>query len=142
MKCRPDEHASLHSDPALAKRIVVQVARMTACRERARSLSPAELSEDWIDVRRKLLWAAGLRDITDAPPGMGYTGHAFNDDNHCDATCMLGEVRGVHGRPCYAVKRPLAKRACATRVHCTLMRRVHCRAVPESSSPVRSLDHV
>mmetsp|Transcript_15682 Transcript_15682/g.30631 ORF Transcript_15682/g.30631 Transcript_15682/m.30631 type:complete len:255 (+) Transcript_15682:246-1010(+) len=68
------------------------VARMTACRERARSLSPAELSEDWIDVRRKLLWAAGLRDITDAPPGMGYTGHAFNDDNHCDATCMLGEV--------------------------------------------------
>ncbi len=43
-------------------------------------------------MRRRLLWAAGLRDITDAPPGQGYTGHAFNDDNHCDATCMLGDV--------------------------------------------------
>ena len=26
------------------------------------------------------------------PPGQGYTGHAFNDANHCDATTMLGEV--------------------------------------------------
>ena len=24
--------------------------------------------------------------------GQGYTGHAFNDSNHCDATTMLGEV--------------------------------------------------
>lgn len=68
------------------------VTRMNACRERASSLSAAELCGDWTDVRRRLLWAAGLRDITDAPPGQGYTGHAFNDDNHCDATCMLGDV--------------------------------------------------
>lgn len=68
------------------------VARMEAARARARSLSPAELSGEWPDVRRLLLWAAGLRDLTDVPPGAGYTGHAFNDDNHCDATCMLDDV--------------------------------------------------
>ena len=41
---------------------------------------------------QRLLWAAGLRDLTSVPPGEGYTGHAFNDANHCDATTMLGEV--------------------------------------------------
>ena len=65
---------------------------LRASPRRASSLSAAELCGDWTDVRRRLLWAAGLRDITDAPPGQGYTGHAFNDDNHCDATCMLGDV--------------------------------------------------
>ena len=44
------------------------------------------------EVRKRLLWAAGLRDLTNVPPGAGYTGHAFNDHNHCDATTMLGEV--------------------------------------------------
>lgn len=68
------------------------VARMLAARERARSLSPADLNGEWPVVRRHLLWAAGLRDLTDVPPGAGYTGHAFNDDNHCDATCMLDDV--------------------------------------------------
>jgi hypothetical protein len=68
------------------------VARMHAVRERARGLDRAELSGDWPDVRRKLLWAAGLRDDETSAPGNGYTGHAFNDSNHCDATTMLGEV--------------------------------------------------
>lgn len=43
-------------------------------------------------MRKKVLFAAGLRDLTNVPPGQGYTGHAFNDANHCDATTMLGEV--------------------------------------------------
>merc|ERR1740117_1857876 len=68
------------------------VARMRAARERAVSLSSAEMGGDWEAVRQRVLWAAGLRDIKDAPPGRGYTGHAFNDANHCDATTMLGDV--------------------------------------------------
>jgi len=46
----------------------------------------------WEDVRRKLLWAGGLRDLPDAAPGYGYTGHAFDDFNHVDLTCMLDQV--------------------------------------------------
>ena len=68
------------------------VARMLAARSRASSLSIAELSDEWTVVRKRLLWAAGLRDLTNVPPGAGYTGHAFNDHNHCDATTMLGDV--------------------------------------------------
>jgi len=68
------------------------VQRMESIRERVRSLSAAELSGEWHEVRRKLLWAGGLRDLTDVPPGQGYTGHAFNDHNHCDLTAMLGDV--------------------------------------------------
>lgn len=89
------------------------VERMLASRERVKSLHD-ELNADWESVRGKLLWAAGLRDLKSARPGtqssvdvgvkisphsqndcclsgMGYTGHAFNDCNHCDATTMLGE---------------------------------------------------
>jgi len=68
------------------------VARMLASRERVRSLKPDELSGEWEGVRKKLLWAGGLRDLQSAVPGQGYTGHAFNDANHCDATTMLGDV--------------------------------------------------
>jgi len=68
------------------------VARMLASRERARSLTAVDLSGEWPDVRRRILWAAGLFDLTNVAPGAGNTGHAFNDDNHCDATCMLDEV--------------------------------------------------
>jgi hypothetical protein len=68
------------------------VARMKAAVERAKSLSHDDLSGEWELVRKKLLWSAGLRDLTNVPPGQGYTGHAFNDHNHCDATTMLGDV--------------------------------------------------
>lgn len=55
-------------------------------------LSPA-LSEAWDDVRRRLLWCGGLRDVTArSRVGTGYTGHAFNDWNHVDLTCMRGNV--------------------------------------------------
>ena len=44
-------------------------------------------------VRRSLLWAGGLKDDTRSRPGQGYTGHAFNDYNHCDLCTMLGDVQ-------------------------------------------------
>ena len=83
----------------IAKRIIDQmypgtaVTRMKASRERARSLKPQNLTGDWESVRRKILWAAGLKDLTNVAPGDGYTGHAFNDWNHVDACTMLGNVQ-------------------------------------------------
>ena len=65
------------------------VARMHAARARARA---ATLSGEWEDVRRRVLAAGGLRDLPTARPGAGYTGHSFNDFNHCDLTCMAGAV--------------------------------------------------
>merc|ERR1719199_657904 len=44
-----------------------------------------DLSQDWVDGRRKLLWAGGLKDDMS-------TSHAFNDDNHCDLTPMKGSI--------------------------------------------------
>ena len=81
------------------------VQRMLAVRDRVRSLQPAQLNGDWSEVRRHLLWAGGLQDLTDVAPGRGYTGHAFNDFNHVDLTAMLdeqafnenrGQVQGIH----------------------------------------------
>eukprot|EP00629_Pelagomonadales_sp_RCC1024_P013199 CAMPEP_0119294368 /NCGR_PEP_ID=MMETSP1329-20130426/47858_1 /TAXON_ID=114041 /ORGANISM="Genus nov. species nov., Strain RCC1024" /LENGTH=192 /DNA_ID=CAMNT_0007295255 /DNA_START=232 /DNA_END=806 /DNA_ORIENTATION=- len=69
------------------------VARLNAVQERVKSLSSDKLSAAWPEVRRSLLWAGGLKDLTGAVPGQGYTGHAFNDYNHCDLTCMLGDVQ-------------------------------------------------
>ena len=61
-------------------------------RARAASLSEETLSGDWdATVRPKLLWAAGLKDLTNVPPGKGNTGHCFNDFNHVDATTMILE---------------------------------------------------
>jgi len=57
------------------------VARLQAVHRRVASLTAADLAQPWPDVRRRLLWAGGLRDLPDAaatPPGAGYTGHAFN----------------------------------------------------------------
>lgn len=65
------------------------VERMRNIRERARGLTEEELSGEWEEVRKRVLWASGLRDLKSARPGQGYTGHAFNDFNHCDATAML-----------------------------------------------------
>ena len=86
---------SLEIDPAYPG---TAVQRMKTCMDRARSLTRAELSDEWEPTRKKLLWAAGLKDLTNVPPGQGYTGHAFNDYNHCDATTMLGDV--AHVRRC------------------------------------------
>ena len=69
------------------------VERMNAIRARVKGLdSGTDLSQDWSDVRRKILWAGGLKDLTNAAPGQGYTGHSFNDFNHVDLSAMKGDV--------------------------------------------------
>ena len=68
------------------------VERMLAVRKRVNELTENDLNEEWEHVRRKLLWAGGLRDLSDAMPGQGYTGHSFNDYNHVDLTCMAEQV--------------------------------------------------
>lgn len=88
------------------------VARMLASRARVRELSAAgAFSGDWATVRRNLLSAAGLRDLPNAAPGQGYTGHAFNDFNHCDATTMRLDVADANNDggkvPGIAVNNPL-----------------------------------
>lgn len=55
------------------------VKRLRAVVERAKSLTPEQLNGDWENVRVNILWAGGLKDIRNAPPGYGYTGHSFND---------------------------------------------------------------
>ena len=69
------------------------VTRMLNIRSRVKSFTVDHLSGDWSNVRRSLLQAGGLRDLPDAEPGLGYTGHSFNDFNHCDLTAMLETVR-------------------------------------------------
>ena len=92
------------ADETLAAYPGTALTRMETCRARAASLTEAQLSGDWEDVRGLLLWAAGLRDLRDVPPGQGNTGHCFNDFNHVDATTMTldvsdnenrGAVRGI-----------------------------------------------
>lgn len=73
------------------------VARMRACRDRARALSQGDLSGSWSSVRKRLLAAAGLKDLTDVRPGHGNTSHAFNDYNHCDATALRTEAYAPGG---------------------------------------------
>ena len=67
------------------------VERMLNVRARVHQVAQ-ELQGDWDDVRRKLLWAGGLRDLPRSIPGQGYTGHSFNDYNHVDLTCMNDRV--------------------------------------------------
>lgn len=68
------------------------VERLTNVRDRVKVLSAEDLNGNWDDVRRRLLWAGGLRDLPDSVPGQGYTGHSFNDFNHVDLTCMAEQV--------------------------------------------------
>lgn len=70
------------------------VQRLNSIHSRVASLNsdPLKFSGKWEDVRRNILWAGGLKDLQNASPGAGYTGHSFNDFNHCDLTAMNGEV--------------------------------------------------
>jgi hypothetical protein len=68
------------------------VERMLAVRARVSELTHEDLNGPWEDIRRKILWAGGLRDLPDSIPGQGYTGHSFNDYNHVDLTCMAEQV--------------------------------------------------
>lgn len=84
------------------------VLRLRNVHKRIQNLTYDDLNGDWSDVvRPKLLWAGGLKDLRRARPGQGYTGHAFNDWNHCDLTTMRGDdadnenenrVQGIHSR--------------------------------------------
>jgi hypothetical protein len=67
--------------------------RMNNARGRVQEIAN-ELKQggEWEDLRRKILWAGGLRILPRAKPGEGYTGHSFNDYNHVDLTCMLDSV--------------------------------------------------
>eukprot|EP00039_Didymoeca_costata_P009279 m.122479 g.122479 ORF g.122479 m.122479 type:complete len:254 (-) comp14426_c0_seq1:3588-4349(-) len=89
------------------------VVRMRNIRKRVRNLTVDELSGDWEEeVRPKILWAGGLRDLRDSLPGQGYTGHSFNDFNHCDLTAMRIAVADseAQGRvPGIAFNNPLGK---------------------------------
>lgn len=86
------------ADDTLAEYPGTALTRMENAVARARSLTEEQLSGDWEDVRGLLLWAAGLRDIRDAAPGEGYTGHCFNDFNHVDATTMTLDVSDNENR--------------------------------------------
>ncbi|GKY98384.1 hypothetical protein MPSEU_000796000 [Mayamaea pseudoterrestris] len=70
------------------------VVRLESARQRVKELVDRdELSNaPWEDIRRKLLWAGGLRDLPNATPGQGYTGHCFNDWNHVDLTPIADDV--------------------------------------------------
>mmetsp|Transcript_14929 Transcript_14929/g.50320 ORF Transcript_14929/g.50320 Transcript_14929/m.50320 type:complete len:238 (+) Transcript_14929:42-755(+) len=69
------------------------VERLTAVHARVReAAAKGRLDGNWAEVRRTLLWAGGLKDLPDAVPGRGYTGHSFNDYNHCDLTTMRLDV--------------------------------------------------
>jgi hypothetical protein len=68
------------------------VQRLRSVHERVATLKPEDLNGHWEDVRKKILWAGGLRDLQNVAPGNGYTGHSFNDSNHCDLTTMAGSV--------------------------------------------------
>ncbi|OLQ05935.1 Clathrin heavy chain 1 [Symbiodinium microadriaticum] len=61
--------------------------RLRSCHLRLLSLAHEDLCADWEDVRRRLLWAGGMKDLP-ARRGQITTAHAFNDDNHCDLTAM------------------------------------------------------
>lgn len=69
------------------------VKRMKNIQERVRSLRFEQLNGDWEMIRKNLLWAGGLKDLTNLPRGRGYTGHSFNDFNHCDLTAMRNNTR-------------------------------------------------
>ena len=81
------------------------VFRMKNIHCRVKSLKSDQLNEDWESVRRHILWAGGFKDLPNNQPGQGYTGHSFNDYNHCDLTPMRddeaenengGRVKGIH----------------------------------------------
>ena len=55
--------AEQQHEPVDAEYPGTAVRRMRAAMERARGLTVDELSDTWPEVRRRVLWAAGLRDI-------------------------------------------------------------------------------
>ena len=70
------------------------VSRLRAVQARVKIIDEdGSLNGKWEDVRRKILWAGGLKDLPNSRPGQGYTGHSFNDWNHVDLTTMLDDTQ-------------------------------------------------
>lgn len=68
------------------------VQRLNAVHERVSIIAnDGTLNGPWEEVRRRILWSGGMKDLPDAVPGKGYTGHSFNDYNHVDLTTMNDE---------------------------------------------------
>ena len=65
--------------------------RLHNIHKRLASLTSNTFDDEWELVRLQLLWAGGLKDLQSSRPGQGYTGHSFNDWNHCDLTAMRGQ---------------------------------------------------
>lgn len=86
-----DSSGSMMSDPQYPG---TAVERLVNSHNRIQQLVKEQslLNQPWAEIRRKILWAGGLKDLPDAIPGQGYTGHSFNDFNHVDLTCMLDQV--------------------------------------------------
>lgn len=90
--CVKQRGVDLDDDPVDPQYPGTAVARLRNIHARVATLTPRELSAPWPDVRRRLLWAGGLADNDDKSYiGNGYTGHSFNDFNHCDLTAMRGD---------------------------------------------------
>lgn len=88
-----DSTADTYSMPVDTEYPGTAVQRLNSVHKRVASLTPDQLSGDWDTVARpSLLWAGGLKDLRSSRPGQGYTGHSFNDYNHCDLTTMLDDV--------------------------------------------------
>lgn len=51
-----------------------------------------DLNWNWKNVRQRILWVGGLKDLCTSIPGQEYTGHLFNDYNHVNLTCMLDQA--------------------------------------------------
>lgn len=70
------------------------VSRLRAVQARVKIIDEdGSLNGKWEDVRKKILWAGGLKDLPNSRPGQGYTGHSFNDWNHVDLTTMLDDTQ-------------------------------------------------
>lgn len=70
------------------------VSRMMKIRQNVFEMDATQLSADWDSITRlSILKAGGLKDLRGAIPGQGYTGHSFNDYNHCDLTAMKLNVK-------------------------------------------------
>ena len=82
----------LHDDAVDPEYPGTAVARMLAARKRVSSFTDQDVNADWESVRKKILWAGGLKDLPHSRPGQGYTGHSFQDYNHVDLTCMRDHV--------------------------------------------------
>jgi len=83
---------ALGTAAANEKQVGTDVARRDAVVERVLDVPQAEWDDDWKGVRKRLLFACGLRDLPYSQPGKGYTGHCFQDWNHVDCCTMRGSM--------------------------------------------------